>query len=637
MNTITRLFSACAAAALLSACATVTGGGRDVASMPSRFIDTAQFATVQSLKTSTASSNVPHTFFYSGAGPSGEYWLDEKKKAPVDIAGRVIYDAQINGYLNDMASQLTRTLPESAPKPRIFVYGSPAYEAMALPTGDVFISISVLAQAQSEDEVAALLGHEIGHVVLAHHDADELFEDMRKATSAGVATLGGAAYMAAAVKSGSLSTGQAVSTAVQGDLAEDIVAMKAAKLGVDFIANDLVGSRWKRGQELDADLFGLDLMTDAGYNPNEFEYGINRLAEGYEEKKIRLAALEPALNRTGQKLGNTMLASVASGGSLVPASFTEIIQQGGAEAGFALFNEVRGVVSNQYTDPETRYDQGIGYIERFYSENPLPDPRTEQWKSQKIALRIDALNEAYVEVSDALASLGSDNFQEALQHIEAAHAKGPISQDPFPRHVEALARQGAGDPNGALSALRSVAPGRPLSLDGYILLAELEASHGSPPAAISALDRADSLYGIEATADNRILILSRLNKTEEAREAYTRCSNNMTDDTKLRCNKAAQTAGLIEESNSGGFLGGLLGTADAAGGAQQQGSGTSVLGSMLGVETPVPAAEPAAPAVDPAIANPAAAHATGGQPSSPLDGLGTTLNNLGGVLGESLF
>lgn len=51
---------------------------------------------------------------------------------------------------------------------------SPQVNAFALPAGEVFITAPIIAMAETEAEIAGVLGHEIGHVV-ARHTAERMY------------------------------------------------------------------------------------------------------------------------------------------------------------------------------------------------------------------------------------------------------------------------------------------------------------------------------------------------------------------------------------------------------------------------------------------------------------------------------
>jgi len=106
--------------------------------------------------------------------------------------------------------------------------------AFALPGGQVFITYALFSKLENEDQLAGVLGHEIGHVV-GRHSAERM--------------------------------------AKQG-LAETLVSGVAVGFdpntaqGAAAIAN-LINMSYGRDDELESDDLGVKFMLDAGYNPNE--------------------------------------------------------------------------------------------------------------------------------------------------------------------------------------------------------------------------------------------------------------------------------------------------------------------------------------------------------------------------------
>ncbi|MDF1697239.1 MAG: M48 family metallopeptidase [Saprospiraceae bacterium] len=107
--------------------------------------------------------------------------------------------------------------------------------AFALPGGQVFITAALYGRLENEDQLAGVLGHEIGHVIHRH----------------------GAERMA---KSGF----------IQG-LIQSVMIGSGGDGSIAQIAN-VVGSyssmKYGRDQELESDDFGVRLMIEAGYDPN---------------------------------------------------------------------------------------------------------------------------------------------------------------------------------------------------------------------------------------------------------------------------------------------------------------------------------------------------------------------------------
>jgi predicted Zn-dependent protease len=110
--------------------------------------------------------------------------------------------------------------------------------AFALPGGQIFITAALLGRMNSEAQLAAVLGHEAGHVV-GRHGAEHLAKQQ----------LGSALINAVGISaSGGMDGGQSAAAIAQA-------------------ASQLVNLRYGRKDESESDELGLKFMTDAGYDP----------------------------------------------------------------------------------------------------------------------------------------------------------------------------------------------------------------------------------------------------------------------------------------------------------------------------------------------------------------------------------
>lgn len=105
----------------------------------------------------------------------------EKLISDVGLVGETCTTPEGSAALDKMTAKLTDGLDLRIPV-RVNVVNSPIINAVALPGGRVLIFFPLLEQAESADEVAGILGHEIGHVQEQH----PLKGALRSSASAGV-------------------------------------------------------------------------------------------------------------------------------------------------------------------------------------------------------------------------------------------------------------------------------------------------------------------------------------------------------------------------------------------------------------------------------------------------------------------
>lgn len=120
------------------------------------------------------------------------------------------------------------------------VFLDEAPNAFVLPGGHVGVTVGLLALVKNDDQLAAVIGHEAGHVV-AHHAAERVSQQTTSRILLGIA-------------------GAAAGGSDLGKLLKDH-GDEAAKYGVLL--------PFSRKQELEADRLGVDFMARAGYRPRE--------------------------------------------------------------------------------------------------------------------------------------------------------------------------------------------------------------------------------------------------------------------------------------------------------------------------------------------------------------------------------
>jgi predicted Zn-dependent protease len=138
------------------------------------------------------------------------------------------------------------------------VFDSPEVNAFVLPGGKVGVYRGLMEFARSEGEIAAVMGHEVGHVE-ARHAAERMSQQVL--LSVGVA--------AASV----------VLSEEFGEHADDI----AGALGMGVMYGVVLP--YSRRHELEADALGVELMRKATYDPAD--------AVGFWERMVANAAGRP--------------------------------------------------------------------------------------------------------------------------------------------------------------------------------------------------------------------------------------------------------------------------------------------------------------------------------------------------------
>jgi len=159
-----------------------------------------------------------------------------------------------NPALTRYANKILQTLAINSSRPAAFrgffavILDSPDFNAFASPGGHIFLTRGLVEAAASEDMLAAVLAHELAHVILGH--GLSMIREM--------AAFGEMAEMA----------GRAADFA---GTSTDAARMMSFRDSVSGIVEALVRNGYSREQEFAADRKAVEILAAAGYNPRALQ------------------------------------------------------------------------------------------------------------------------------------------------------------------------------------------------------------------------------------------------------------------------------------------------------------------------------------------------------------------------------
>jgi WD40 repeat protein len=186
---------------------------------------------------------------YNIFSPEQEMILGELNYQRIAGETRHIQDQKLLAYVREIGEKLVRHMPPTGLKFQFFIIDIPEANAFNTPGGYVFISRKLIAFTKTEDELAGVMAHELGHATVRHSasDVSELFKKILNVTQLGD----------------------------RKDIIEKynlLIERERTKSISRSVNHD-------SAQQLEADRLGLFAMVAAGYDPNAFPEFFARLTE----------------------------------------------------------------------------------------------------------------------------------------------------------------------------------------------------------------------------------------------------------------------------------------------------------------------------------------------------------------------
>lgn len=170
--------------------------------------------------------------------------------------GRYYLDPEVQVYVAEVGRKLAAVSDRPELPYDFVVLNNPVPNAWAMPGGKIAVNSGLLTHLNNEAELAAVLGHEIVHAA-ARHSAAQMSRGALIGLGAQVLAVAGSSY----------GLGQLAGTAAQ--------AGSAAWM-----------ARYGREDELEADYYGMEYMSRAGYDPQgavTLQKTFVKLSEGREQ------------------------------------------------------------------------------------------------------------------------------------------------------------------------------------------------------------------------------------------------------------------------------------------------------------------------------------------------------------------
>ncbi|HYC57507.1 MAG TPA: M48 family metalloprotease [Candidatus Binatia bacterium] len=345
----------------------------------------------------------------------------------------LIHDYEVVSFVRGMGNKMVKTLGPQPFEFEFFVIRENSINAFAVPGGKIFVHAGLIARAESEDELAGVMGHEIGHAH-AHH----MVRQQQKGAAAGYASLLGIllGIVNPVLAAGALAAGQ------------------AAQL------------KYQRDFEREADFLGIEYARKAGYEPIALTHLLRKV---YAEQQLnptlippyfqshplsgeRLTNLEAVLGKKEYSSGKIELTHRMRRAQAIARGYAQTREQAipDYERALATASPQERPVALELLGVLMTAGEDWGMAEKYLTEAEAAGRNVDR-EMGRVALRSGRLAEAKTRLErahkkdpadwDVLSELGTIDYQEGRMKEAVARLQASVDAEAYrPDVLQTLAR-----------------------------------------------------------------------------------------------------------------------------------------------------------------------------------------------------
>lgn len=308
----------------------------------------------------------------------------------VDRQSVLVNDPFLTDWVQRIGQRLSEHRKRADIQYKFIIIDTPQINAFALPGGFVHVNTGLLNFVSADDELAGILGHEMGHVEMHH-----VTKQTNQSTIMGI---------------------------LLGILS--IVSPVVGLLG--GLGGELAMDRYSRADELQADHYGLSMMTAAGYDPRatiDMMTKLGKMDPGPESRADKAFRDHPnPRDRVSHLLGYQELDRPSTGAQVTQAIHDQ--EEGRYQYARARLNEVLGAGSAGDPLAQSHLSQ-LDIALRESGPRAAADTRVASLTLPGESSRADAMNKlrAVIGETDAALTAAKKQARDGLANVDALGAR----------------------------------------------------------------------------------------------------------------------------------------------------------------------------------------------------------------------
>ncbi|MCJ2377880.1 M48 family metallopeptidase [Vibrio sp. ZSDZ34] len=488
------------------------------------------------LETNAPETNSPET--NTSASKEFQNIVNTRAAADKDL----IANPYVDKYLKDILTKLLEQWEQPLNKDiSIMVSSDRSYSAHATPN-TIVITQGVLADAESEDEVAFIIAHELSHILLEHNETNEYFAKQSALVSK-TANIAMGAALINDMKTEKNAGGYKISAQNKSSNKSMIQDSYKAGLIINRLSRDVISSSMSRSDEDEADLLGMDLLVKAGYSPRAFSPVLERLdsshqytTEQLKEKKAEFQSFVTLASDAGKHLQSDNKWS--SLGYLVAN-----------EAGTQLLQSF----SARHASPMDRKKDMSAYIKREYREERRRTFSSDEFEKVVKSGKGNQIQQNYWYASEAFKALEFGDIKTA-EKLARKSVSGPTKNHAYPRLAFYSVRKMQNLDSKALQNLALIQSWDYASIQTFTLAAQSYREQNKPQNSLKLLAKGEQVIGTQVPFLSEYIAAHKaLGNDSEVSELLAKCKSLSESNIVAQCHSSAGVP-LPQSKSSNGLM-----------------------------------------------------------------------------------
>jgi predicted Zn-dependent protease len=434
--------------------------------------------------------------------------ISEAPESPYLARDFIFVDTNaIENYVGGIVQRLLNAKAVKMPVPNVLIESSDAFDVFTDSRRNLVVSTGALRAVGNEDELAAVLGHEVSHQILKHPQN----KDAMNLLPMGMDIIAAVKTTAAQLK------GQR--TVYSGELGKFDQDSLSTTQTASLLWSDFLSPAWNRKQERAADQYGFELMRAAGYDPSAFGTLFQKLHAAEKKRTERLEALKKVLlarvqksdaKRTAQRKPQTEQAKLVDDAkdSVTHGAVDKLVDR------LSIFNR-------EYDSPDERQAALAEYARTHREKKRAPRPAMNLTSTLRAGAgaRLLALDATAIATLDSLAAKNVGAATKSVQRLGSAEAKQP---SPHLYLAVGTYYQSRGRPDIGERSARAWLVGKRPPAQAYTWVAYYQAQKKNYAGALETLETGRKRVGVAAPFLPNLVSMARAGGQKPRAEAYTR-------------------------------------------------------------------------------------------------------------------